>query len=345
LYLAQGDLAAAEWLGQRHVAKYPHDSAARLTLGMAYLRRGRVTDARREISTARKQAPADPAAAASLAQTYIAEKNWTEAERQLETAMSLDPGSLQTLGQLADFWAARNQPQRAAERIQRFLKTYPDVAGAHLFLGAAQAAAKDYPAAQAALERAIQLDPALMPAYVRLGQLYQQQGQTRAAIARYEKALEVRPGPHLCTLIGNLHASEGNLEAARKYYERALSLDRTFEVAAANLAWVQLQEGGNLDTALDMARNAVARYPDVVPIRDTLGWILYKKELHAQAATHLEECVRRAPDTALYHYHLAKVRVALVEYEKASAHFTDALRLNLTGPEAEDARRELAKLK
>lgn len=346
LYLAMGDLNEAENLSRRHLRQFPADSTVRVSLGQAYLARRRIADARREFQAALKLTPNDPVAAASLGQTYAAEQNWAEAERQLEAAMAIDPRNTRTLGQLADFWAARNQPQKAVERLQRFLKSYPEVAEAHLFLGAAEMAVKNFPAAQIALERAIQLDGGLMAAYVRLGQIYQQQGKTREAIARYEKGLEAQPGQvQLCTLIGNLYLAEGNLDMARKFYERALSIDRNFGVASGNLAWIHLQQNGNLDVALDLAQEAVARHPDVVPMRDTLGWILYKKNQKEQALPHLEECVKRAPDVALYRYHLAKTQILLGRTVEAKQNFDEAMRLKLTGPEADDARVELAKWK
>ena len=111
----------------------------------------------------------------------------------------------------------------------------------------------------------------------------------------------------LSTLVGNLYLGAGDLSAAKRYYERTLELNPNFGVAAANLAWILVQQGEDLDRALSLAQTAKQSLGDAVTVADTLGWIMFKKALYVGAEPLLEEAVQRAPETAQYHYHLAAV--------------------------------------
>jgi tetratricopeptide (TPR) repeat protein len=135
------------------------------------------------------------------------------------------------------------------------------------------------------------------------------------------------------------------LEAARKAFAQALAIDPNSALAANNLAAASAAAGGNLDEALALAQKARELAPDLVNAADTLGWIQYKKGLYQAALPLLEECVRKAPESATYRYHLGMVLVAAGQKEKARGHLEAALRLKLGGEDAVQAREGLAKVR
>jgi tetratricopeptide (TPR) repeat protein len=97
---------------------------------------------------------------------------------------------------------------------------------------------------------------------------------------------------------------------------------------------------------LALRRGRVAALaPDLVNAADTLGWIQYKKGLHQAAVPLLEECVRKAPESATYRYHLGMALVATGQKEKARGQLEAALRLKLSGEDAIQAREGLAKIR
>jgi tetratricopeptide (TPR) repeat protein len=169
--------------------------------------------------------------------------------------------------------------------------------------------------------------------------------QGDAAIARYEKALALRPNfPPLETLVGNLYLDKGDLDTARKHYEQALAINPNFAIAASNLAWVYTKQGGNLDVALGLAQKAKQLMPELDSITDTLAWVQYKKGSYISARPLLQDCVRKAPQYAPYHYHLGMVLAASGEKAKAKTELEAALRMKLSAEDATDARQALAKL-
>ena len=162
------------------------------------------------------------------------------------------------------------------------------------------------------------------------------------AIAQYQKALDLHPKQALlATLVGNLYLKKGELGTARKYYDQALAADPNFPVANANMAWVDAQEGKNLDIALGMAQKAKSLMPEVPSITDTLGWVMYKRGNYDSAIPLLRECVQKSPDSANFHFHLGMTLLAAGQRAKGKEQLEAALRMNLGAPDAQEARQAL----
>jgi tetratricopeptide (TPR) repeat protein len=165
------------------------------------------------------------------------------------------------------------------------------------------------------------------------------------AIAEYQKALDLQPRhAPLATMVGNLYLEKGDFEAARKYYNQALSADPDFAVAYANLAWVDAQEGKNLDVALGMAQKAKSLMPESPSITDTLGWVMYKRGSYDSAVLLLKECVQKSPDTARFRFHLGMTLVAAGQKAQGKQELEGALHLNLKNSDAQEARQVLAQV-
>ncbi|MGC2332582.1 MAG: tetratricopeptide repeat protein, partial [Candidatus Acidiferrales bacterium] len=280
-----------------------------------------------------------------LAEIYNGEKKWPEAEKEFEAALQLDPHNTAALAQLADFFTARNESAQALARVQQYVAANPNDTNGHIILGAINFQSKNYGVSQTEFERAIQLDPNSVQAYLRLGQVFQTQGQIDLAIARYQKALDLQPKfPPLATLIGNMYLQKGDLETARKYYSQALAIDPNYAVAMANTAWVDAQEGKDLDVALGMAQKAKSIEPDVPSITDTLAWVMYKRDDYAAAVPLLEDCVKKVPDSGQFRYHLGMALLGSGQKLKAKTDLEAALRMKLDSSEAQQAQQALAQL-
>jgi hypothetical protein len=59
------------------------------------------------------------------------------------------------------------------------------------------------------------------------------------------------------------------------------------------MAWVDAQEGKNLDVALGMAQKAKSLLPELPSATDTLAWVMYKKGNYGGALP-LYRCFRNA---------------------------------------------------
>jgi tetratricopeptide (TPR) repeat protein len=343
LHLAMGNLPVAQEYAQRTVQLNPADAAAHSLLGTVFLRQRQFAKAREQFLSARKLVPQDPSVCVSLARTYIGEKKWADAEQQFRQALEMNPRYTQALAQFANFWVERGQRGKAEALVSEYLKNYPDDANGHYLAGSLSLAGEKYDAAILELDQAIKLDPNLVAAYIELGQVYQARNDLEAAIERYQKALSLQPkSAPLNALIGNLYLHKGDLLNAERYYQQALTVDQDFAVAASNLAWVYTKKpNANLDVALSLAQKARQLLPDVEPIADTLAWVYYKKGLYGSAVPLLQECVDKAPKSAIYRYHLGMALLGAGQKDKAREQLQAALRLNLSGEDATVARETL----
>ena len=343
LNLAQNRSADARVYAKELVEKFPTAPNYRLLLGGIYLREGQSRQAEEQFLAARQLAPNQASVHLDLGQLYYTEKKWAEAEKEFETAIQLDPSNPMMLSAYADFLVARQQAPKAIARLQQFLAANPNSAQGHMILGVLQYDSKDTSAAQAEFERAIQIDPKNVQGYLRMGRIYQEKNQTDAAIGQYQKALDWQPKfAPLVTMVGNLYLDKGDLETARKYYERALQTDPNYAVAIANMAWVDAQEGKDLDVALGRAQKAKSLKPEDASISDVLAWVMYKKGNYAGAIPLFRDCVKRSPDSAQFRYHLGLALMAVGQKEAGKTQLEAALQMNKLGtPEKEQAKQVL----
>lgn len=337
--------ADAQIYAQALVQQFPTDPKDRQLLAEALVLQGKIEPAEKQLVTAKRIAPNAAGPHLMLAHLYAAEKKYAEAQQEFETALHLDPHSSGDLAQMSGFLTSRNEWAQAFVAVQKYVANNPTDAKGHIILGSLDFQSKKYSDAQEEFQRAIQLDPQNVEPYIRLGSVYEQQGQTDAAIASYQAGLDIQPKyPALYTYIGNLYMGKGDLETARKYYAQALSYDPNFAVAIANTAWVDAQEGKNLDIALRMAEKAKSMEPDVPSITDTLGWVLYKREDYGAAVNLFEYCVRKVPSSGDFRFHLGLALLGEGQKARAKQNLKAALRLKLSANEAAKAQQAIAKL-
>ena len=329
LNLAQNHPSDAQVYAQELVQKFPAEVNYRLLLGSIYFRVGKPRPAEEQFLAARQLAPNQAAVHLDLGHLYSSQKDWVKAEKEYETAIQLAPSDPTMISPYADFLVARQQAPKAIAVAQQFVNAHPDNAQGHVILGSLQFNAKNTAAAQTEFQRAIQIDPKNIQGYLRMGRVYQQNNQADEAIGQYQKALALQPQfVPLVTMVGNLYLEKGDLETARKYYDRALQADPNFAVANANMAWVDAEEGKDLDVALGLAQKAKSQMPDVPSISDTLGWVMYKKGNYSGAIPILQDCVKKVPDNAKFHYHLGLALLAAGQKEPGKTQLQAALQTN-----------------
>lgn len=232
---------------------------------------------------------------------------------------------------------------QANDLVSQFLTKNPNDSGAHLLKGRLDLAANNKAAALSETQESVRLDPKNVDAYLQSGEIYQAEGNNEAAVQAYEQGAQLSPSSApILTKIGDLYLNEGNLAKAAEQYQRALNIDPTFAIAANNLAWVYAEQGQNLDVALGLAQKAKAQSPGVPSFSDTLAWVMFRKGDYAGAIPLLQDCVKRVPESAEFHYHLGMVLVSDGQKTAGKAQLQAALNMKLDTQEAEQARKALA---
>lgn len=343
LNLAQGKNSVAQLYAQELVKANPNNPTAHILLGDALWTLGQAKAAGDEYLTAQKLAPTDGTVQANLGLFYAREKKFSEAENELKAAMQAAPSSFVVLNDYSNFLVSQGKNSQANDLVSQFLAKNPNDPRAHLLKGRIDLASNNKAEALSETQECLKLDPRNVDAYLQSGEIYQQQGNNEAAIQAYQQGAQLSPSSApIITKIGNIYMSEGDLSKASSEFQKALNVDPTFMVAANNLAWVYAEQGQNLDVALGLAQKAKAQNPGVPSFSDTLAWVMFRKGDYTSAIPLLQDCVKRVPDSAEFHYHLGMVLVSDGQKTAGKAQLQAALNMKLDNQDAEEARKALA---
>ena len=322
--------------------------------GMALLQSGKTKQAREDLTVARDAAPSSPGSYNNLATVALVENNLEEASALYERALAIDSTDFDALnGLINNVYSKQKRLDLAHARVDQALGGQPNSPALHYLKAHVYGFEPDrqvgVEGAEKELRRALELDPNYLAAYFDLAALFVNTNQQDRAIAEYRKILDRKPDDaSTYTLIGMLEESRGNRDAAVESYRKAVELDPGAVIAANNLAWAYAVYGkGNLDEAVALSQGVVQRFPDVPGFTDTLGWIYYKKGLHASAVEQLQKVVAKAGDSASYRFHLGMALAGKGDKASARRELEQALRLGEKQPsfaDAEEARRTLSTL-
>lgn len=320
--------------------------------GTAQLQLKNLPAARADFEEARKIWPNDPTVYNNLALVAIEEGKNEEAIAAFDNALKVDATNFAALNGIITLYAKSNQIDKAHARIDQLLGQYPNNAALHYFKGQVYGLQANVQGAEAEFRKALEIDSGYIAAYSALGAMFTNLKQEDRAIAEYQKILAIRPdNSTVYTLIGMLEDSRKNYDAAAENYRKALEQDPNSIIAANNLAWLYAETGkGNLDEALRLAQGVVQKNPNVAGFVDTLGWVLYKKNLQDAAVDQLQKAVAldeaaaraaKAAPSATYQYHLGMALKGRGDREGSRRAFEAALRLGEQRPFAyADATRE-----
>jgi tetratricopeptide (TPR) repeat protein len=329
--------------------------------------------ARADFTAARDLAPNAPSSHNNLAAVSLAERKTDEAIQHYERALSLDAANFDALNGLTSLYMAQGKFDQAQARVDQaiagrpnsaplyFLKAgiYGRLGGIAESQGNAEQMKQYAQQAEAVLRRTLEIDPTFVPALNSLGSIYIKTNRPDEAVAEFRRMSERRPDdPTPYMLIGMVEDARKNYSASTESYRRALTVNAESAFAANNLAWNYAEHGtGNLDEAVRLAQGVVQKFPEEPGFADTLGWVYYKKGLHAAAVEQLQKAVRQTQarvakgvgaDSALYRYHLGLALAAAGRKTEARQQLQQALNMTKGSklqPEYEqEARKALASL-
>jgi tetratricopeptide (TPR) repeat protein len=349
LQLGRGEYDNALQTAQQIVNAQPFSADGFMLKGMAELGLNKFDDAQRDNQEALKRAPNSPAPYVQLGQVQLVQKHYRDAENFYQQALDKDPSSSDALRGLMTTYVEQKQYDRAIAAANAQIakspnnSNYYDLLGTALFQGK-----KDYSAAEAALRKAVDLDSKNTDAIEKLGKVQIQQGNMDQALALYEQAIKNNPREvRFYILAGELHGVKQNWDQAKAMYQQALSVSPNNALAANNLAYVLLEQGGNIDVAMNMAQTARRGMPNSPTAADTLGWAYYQKGIYSSAVGQFQEALRLnekngGVDNPVVHYHLGMAYEKLNQNGLARQQLEKAVKLR---PEYADARKALSQLR
>jgi Flp pilus assembly protein TadD len=263
----------------------------------------------------------------------------------MEQALQYDPNSIAALRALVGFDIYKKQPAQALARINAQIAKSPRNSGLYDLLAQYQIQNKNADQASAAAQKAMEINPDDGEAVAIFAQLQVQRGQASNALAAWEKWSKAHPNnAGSLAILGTLEESLGDNRKAVDYYKQSLAIQPAQPVAANNLAYRMLQDGGNVDVALTLAQTARQGMPNSPSAADTLAWAYYYKGTYGFARDLLVEALKTDPQNAAMEYHLGMVYSKLGDKGNAAAHLKKAVAIAPDSQAAKDARTALQKL-
>jgi tetratricopeptide (TPR) repeat protein len=313
------------------------------------INRKRIQSAEEDIRKAMEVAPQNPVGYIHMGNLRFQQKNLGEAEKYYEQALQRDPNAADALGGLSNIYVVQKQPDKAIARVQAQIGKQPNNANYHSLLGALLFNNKDLEGAEAELRKAVDLDKNNADAVLKLGQVQAAAGQPDQAAATYEAFLHNNPRDiRFYILSGQLYEQKRDWAKAKDSYQKALQLQSDNPLASNNLAYVLLEQGGDVDTAMSMAQIARRGMPDSPNAADTLGWAYYHKGAYKSAIDLFKEALKLNkdhPEVATFHYHLGLAYQKTDQNGLARQQFERALKIDPSFSNADDARKLLAALR
>ncbi|MBC8162517.1 MAG: tetratricopeptide repeat protein [Roseiflexaceae bacterium] len=252
LYIAAGDVAAAELVLDRARTASPEDPEIAYQRGQALEQLGRTAEAQAEYAHAISLDGNYAQARIALGELYAANTQYEQAAREYDVALRSgtdDPATLQEIGRVL-LIAGENRRaveayQRAAELAESDPAPYLGLARAHLQMGEANEAVR-------AAETAIQLAGGTnAQAYVALGDASLLLGDAPGALGHFIMAEQQDPNLAAAKLgRGRAAAAVGEWAVAQSYFQQAIRMD-------AQLAEARLWNGEALlqQNDIEGARN------------------------------------------------------------------------------------------
>lgn len=347
--MSQGEIDAVLQTAQEIINSQPFSADGYLLKCVAELARQKYSDAQHDAEEALKRAPQAPAPYFQLGNVQLAQKHFADAEKWYQQSLNKNPAFSEGLSGLMNTYFAQKQFDKAVAAANAQIAKVPnnsdfyDLLGTALFNGK-----KDYASAEVALRKAVDLDKNNTDALEKLGKVQVQQGSADQALALYLQSIKDNPREvRFYILAGELYEAKQNWDQAKTMYQQALSISPDHPLASNNLAYVILQQGGNVDVAMGMAQTARRGMPNSPNAADTLGWAYYHKGIYQSAISQFQEALRLnekngGPDDAVLHYHLG------LAYEKSNQNALARQQLEKAAklsPDNADVRKALSQLR
>jgi tetratricopeptide (TPR) repeat protein len=160
----------------------------------------------------------------------------------------------------------------------------------------------------------------------------------RNAIATHPRAVS-----NYVTL-GTQFEKEKKWEEARKLFEKAHEIDPGSPYVSAELAFLYLEHGGDVNVAVSLAQMAKQKMPESPMTADALGWAYYKLGSADLAIAQLKEAVTKTPENPVYQYHLGMAYLSGRRTDMAARSLRMALKQAPNFPYAENARTALGEI-
>ncbi len=308
LALDRGEFAQAVQAAAEVLSEDATNLEARLIRARGLVNMNEPEKARAELAGALQIYPGSTDGREQLAELDLREHRYKEAQEGFRALLQANDSRGVSGFLRAEI--AQGQFQSAVQFASDQVKHSPDQADSRLALAETLVATGGYTAAaaqfQILIDKAGEKAPKSSVLYLEMGECKLRASDLRGALAAFQTARQLAPAdPRPVLDLALLYDRTGSSEKARKEYEIVIQLQPENATALNNLAYLEAEEGVDLDQALAHAQRAQQRLPGDLDVQDTLALVYIRKNLTSDGIRILRDLVSQKPDSAPFHLHLA----------------------------------------
>lgn len=202
-------------------------------------------------------------------------------------------------------------------------KRAPGLADAHFLRARIYSELGRFQESETAYLTAYKLQPDYRGILNNLGNNAFRQEKFLKSIEYYQRELEAHPAPIPLRGMGRAHVELGQVDSARRAFERAIAMDSLYAPGYFNLALLQEDEG-DYEAALRNAQRALSLDSENLDYRYLVGSYLVKTGRNEKALSHLRVIVGKRPWHHGSHYNLGQALVRLGREEEGKEYLEQA---------------------
>ena len=266
-----------------------------------------------------------------------------------EKAQAATPDALRPMVALVRAYIRNGERDRAENFINSVLKATGKNLFAKILLAQLHALNGKLDLAEATFKEVISENPDNVVGYTTLASYYLTQQKVDEARNIVEQGLDrIAGNVSLGMLKANMLERDLDFSAALSEYEQLYKKSPNSEIVINNLASM-LTEYSTDDVSINRAYELAKRFrgSNIPHFKDTLGWIQYRRGNFEEAASLLRDVVEKAPNLAIFRYHLGMAYRGNEQSSSAIRELERALELSKSQPlvQEEEVRKILEELR
>jgi tetratricopeptide (TPR) repeat protein len=250
--------------------------------------------------------------------------DYAGARKSVEELLRNNPTDVRAARVLADSYSVAKDAQTGLRRLSELAAVHPESAALQELLGEYQVRAGHLLEARQAFERARGADANFFSAEIALADLDRRENHPESA-RRHLTALATADGRNVTAqlMLAALDEDANDISSAIGRYRAALTVEPSNLAALNNLAYhLAVAEP---DAALSYAQQAAELAPSNASVKDTVGWIYYRKGVYKSAVDYLKSAVEISP-TPSRQFHLGMGYIKLGDQTQGSRWIEAALK-------------------
>ncbi len=344
--VAAGDLKGAEQALRDALSFDDGNTAAHLALARLYEGpMAQPSRADKEYGIALGQGVNDINALIAIGDTALKNRNPTQAISAYSQAVSRQPDASLPQYKLAQAYLITNRLQSATDAAQQVVNQTANTgdpamhelrAQSLVILGDVARRRGDMTKAMESYTQAQQIDPQLLGTQIGLGQVAVGQGQWGVALSYFQTATSLPGGDNNADAQFWLAESllrNGNLDAARDAYNRALAIQPTFPEAFLGIAQVEYAQNDPA-AALDSVGRSLVQRPNYAEAQLFKGKLLQEQGRTSEAKSAYDASIRASGHIAEAYYRRGLLLIRDQQYDSAISDMRQAITLQPNFPEA-----------